>query len=77
MNRKWFHMFGPVFVPTSVVGWLATLWTAFVAVSTFGMVDRHSHSNSDTLINAVPIIGKMLALLWLLAWRTSGGDRPG
>jgi hypothetical protein len=64
-------MFGPLFIPTSIVGWLATLWTAFVAVSTFGMVDRHSHSNSDTLINAVPIIGAMLVLLWLLARRSS------
>lgn len=61
-------------MPASATGWLISLLTAFVAVQTFVTVDRHSHSASDTLIGAVPIIATLFLLLWLLASRSSGRE---
>jgi hypothetical protein len=66
-----FRKFGPLYLPQNVAGALLCLWTAFVAEQTFVLVDRHSHSASDTLIGAAPIIGTMALLLWLLAGEAS------
>jgi len=66
-----FRKFGPVYLPGNAFGIVLTLWTAFIAERTFAMVDRQSHSVSDTLLGAVPIIGTMLLLLWLLAARSA------
>jgi hypothetical protein len=71
MDRNWFYRFGPIFLPKNLTGWLLTLLTAFVAVRVFQMVDRHSHSASDTLIGAVPIIAELFLLLWIVAARSS------
>ena len=72
MPKNWFRKLGPLYVPRSPTGWLLTLCTAFIGVQTFLMVDRHSHSASDTLIGAVPIIALLVLLLWLVAARSSG-----
>ena len=74
MHRIWFRRIGPFYVPRSIVGWLVSLPTLFIAVQTFLMVDRHSHSASDTLIGAVPVMATLMLLLWLLASRSSGRD---
>ena len=74
MDRNWFRKIGPIYVPASITGWLLSLLTVFIAVQTFLTVDRHSHSASDTLIGAVPIIATLTLLLWLLAARSSGRD---
>ena len=74
MHRIWFRRIGPFYVPRSIVGWLVSLLTLFIAVQTFLMVDRHSHSASDTLIGAVPVMATLMLLLWLLASRSSGRD---
>jgi hypothetical protein len=50
VDRKWFHKFGFLYVTVSLTGWTLTLLTGFTAVRTFLMVDRYSHSASDTLI---------------------------
>jgi len=67
-----FRKFGLVYLPASPAGFAVCLWTGFVAAQTFFMVDRHSHSVSDTVMNAVPIIGTMAMLLWLLTAHSAG-----
>ena len=74
MQSNWFRKIGVFYVPRSIMGWLVSLLTLFIAVQTFLMVDRHSHSASDTLIGAAPVIATLLLLLWLLASRSSGRD---
>ncbi len=71
MRRKWFRKIGLLYVPISVMGWALTLLTGFIAVRTFLMVDQHSHSASDTLIGAVPIIAVLFLLLWVVAARSA------
>jgi hypothetical protein len=66
-----FRKFGLIYLPSSVGGAVLTGWTALIAVRTFVMIDRNSHSASDTLLGAAPIIGTMLLLLWLLAARSA------
>ncbi|HUO97932.1 MAG TPA: hypothetical protein VMU01_04655 [Rhizomicrobium sp.] len=55
-------------------GWLLSLLTAFIAVQTFLMVDSHSHSASDTLIGAGPLVFTLVLLFWLVALRSSGNE---
>lgn len=74
MDRKWFRKFGLLYLPISIVGWLLTLLTGFIAARTFLMVDRYSHSASDTLIGAVPIIAVLFLLLWLVAARSTKSE---
>ncbi len=71
MRRMWFRRWGLIYLPHSLIGWSVTVLTLAIAARTFIMVDNHSHSVSDTLIGAVPIIAVMLVLLWLLAARSS------
>jgi hypothetical protein len=66
-----FRKFGHIYLPSSISGTALCLWTGFIAEQTFVMVDRHSHSVSDTLLGTVPIIGTMLLLLWLLAAKSA------
>jgi hypothetical protein len=58
-----FSKVGLLYVPRSTMAWLLTLLTVFFAVRIFLLVDGQSHSVSDTLIGAVPIIGLQF---WLL-----------
>jgi hypothetical protein len=67
MKRNWFTKLGPVYVPQNTTGWSLTILTLVIAIRTFLMVDKHSHSVSDTLIGAVPIIAILFLLLWLVA----------
>ena len=73
--RAWFRRAGRIYYPISAVGWLLTISTGFVAIRTFLIVDRGSHSASDTLIGAGPIIALLVTMLWLLASRSC--DRQG
>ena len=72
MDRNWFRKIGPLYVPLGPFGWVLSLLTLFIAFRTFVMVDRQSHSVSDTLIGAAPIIAVLALLLWLVAARSSG-----
>lgn len=74
MDRKWFRRFGIFYFPVSVTGWALTLLTGFISVRTFLMVDERSHSASDTLIAAGPIIAVLVLLFWLLAARSSNSN---
>lgn len=55
------------FLPCSFGGWALTLSTLFLMVATFVFVDRSSHSVSDTLIGAVPLIIFLFILFQLVA----------
>ncbi len=54
MSYKWFKKLGWIYRPVSVMGWLLTLITTAMCVWFFIVIDRHSHSGSDTLINLFP-----------------------
>ncbi len=71
MDRKWFRKSALLYMPVGIVGWALTLLTGFMAVRIFLMVDRSSHSASDTLIGAVPVIAVLFLLLWLVAARSA------
>jgi hypothetical protein len=66
-----FRRYGLAYLPGSVSGVLLCLWTGFIAEQTFVLVDRHSHSASDTLMGAAPIVGTLAMLRWLLASQAS------
>jgi hypothetical protein len=70
-----FSKLGLLYVPSSTVAWLLTLLTVIFAVRIFLLVDGQSHSASDTLIGAVPIIALQFWLLWLIAVRSSEPTR--
>ena len=69
---RWFRPMGLLFVPVSVAGWVVTLLAIAFCVHIFLVVDRHSHSVSDTLYNIFPFWAPtFLALAWI-ADRTGG-----
>ena len=72
MQNIWFRKWGMIYLPSSIIGWLLSLATIAISVADFLAVDRHSHSASDTLIGAAPVIAVLLLLLWLVAARSSG-----
>jgi ACR3 family arsenite efflux pump ArsB len=71
MQKSWFRRTGPLLLPSTAVGWILSLATLFFSVQIFRMVDRHSHSVSDTLIGAAPVIAMLLVLLGLVAHLSS------
>jgi hypothetical protein len=71
MQGVWFRKWGPIYLPSSLTGWLVSLVTVTMAAANFVAVDHHSHSVSDTLIGAGPVIAVLFLLLFLLAARSS------
>lgn len=49
----WFKRIGILFIPQTIVAWLILLVFVSYAIFVFVVVDRMSHSVSDTLINFV------------------------
>ncbi|MDE2183882.1 MAG: hypothetical protein KGJ78_12760 [Alphaproteobacteria bacterium] len=72
---NWFRKVGPVYLPCSMAGWSLTAVVVVMAARTFLMVDRFSHSASDTLLGAGPIIALLFLLLWLVAAKASRQGR--
>jgi hypothetical protein len=70
-SRHCFTKLGAVYVPKNTTGWSPTALTWVTAICTFVIVDKHSHSVSDTLIGAIPIIANLFLLLWLVAAQSS------
>ncbi len=69
---RWFRPMGILFVPVSVMGWLATLLAIAFCVQVFIAIDRHAHSVTDTLYGIFPFWAPtFLGLAWL-ADRTGG-----
>jgi hypothetical protein len=69
---EWFRRWGWVYRPVSVTGWLAVLGTALFCVQVLLVIDRHSHSVSDTFYGVFPYLACCFLLLNWLASRSSG-----
>ena len=55
------------YVPTSLGGWIVTLVLLALAVKCFLLVDAHSHSGSDTLLNFAPWAISLMLIFDLLS----------
>lgn len=65
----WFHKWGWLHRPISLIGWLLTALTAAAILWVFLAVDRGSHSASDTLIGLFPY-----ATLFIILWNWVAGN---
>ena len=69
---RWFKPLGFLFAPVSVMGWLVTLLAGAFCAQVFWVIDRHSHSASDTFYGVFPFwIPTLLVLAWV-ADKTGG-----
>jgi hypothetical protein len=69
---RWFRPAGILFVPVSLIGWLATVLVVTFCAQVFWFVDSRSHSVSDTLYGIFPFWAPVLLALAWLADRTGG-----
>ena len=53
MNNTWFKRVSCFYIPTSMPGWVILMMALGYAAYQFRVIDRDSHSVSDTLISAV------------------------
>jgi hypothetical protein len=67
----WFRRRGWIYLPKRPAGWLVTVLVIALVAWIFRIVDRHSHSVSDTLIRVVPWVLLLLGSLGLIAAKTS------
>ncbi|MBK6391597.1 MAG: hypothetical protein KA109_06620 [Saprospiraceae bacterium] len=51
MNNTWFKRVSCFYIPTSMPGWVILMMALGYAAYQFRVIDRDSHSVSDTLIN--------------------------
>ena len=54
MKNAWFKKWGWIHQPTNVIGWILSLLVLVFIIWVFVLVDRDSHSASDTLIGVFP-----------------------
>ena len=66
-----FKRFGPLFLPTSLTGWVVSFAAAAFCVQVFLFVDGRSHSVSDTLYGVFPFWAPTFLLWAWIAERTS------
>jgi len=71
MSGHWFKKWGWIYRPVNIIGWLLTFFTIFLIAWVFMVVDRNSHSASDTLIGVFPWAWIFLATLNWIASKTS------
>jgi hypothetical protein len=71
METKWFKKTGLIYLPVSVIGVIMYIVTIIFCVTVFVAVDRHSHSNSDTLYGIFPYFVSAFTLLFWIAANTS------
>jgi hypothetical protein len=69
---RWFKPMGILFRPVSPAGWLLTILAAAFLAQIFWFVDRHSHSNTDTLYGIFPYWAPTLLWVAWIADRTGG-----
>jgi hypothetical protein len=73
VKQRWFRPWGWFYRPTSWQGNLVVAVTSGVAAHLFVVVDRNSHSASDTFYGFFPY----LVSCWVLAyWVASRTSRP-
>ncbi len=73
MKPAWFRPWGPTYRPTSWQGVALTLVAVALSATAFILVDRHSHSASDTLYGVAPYWLAALVSLHGAAIATAGG----
>ena len=75
-SKRWFRRksYGWGWTPVSWQGWLALVLYIAVNVLIFRLVDLHSHSNSDTLINFAPRFLLLTVGFYLIC--TFAGEKP-
>jgi len=71
MKRAWFRRWGWLYRPVAVPGWLVVVLAAIFCVNVFLVVDRHSHSASDTLYGIFPYFVSTLVVVGWIASHTS------
>ena len=71
MKRAWFRSWGSLYRPVALPGWLVVAVAAAFCINVFVVVDRHSHSVSDTLYGVFPFIVPTLGIVGWIASRTS------
>ena len=69
--QRWFRPFGWVYLPSSAAGAIVTVMAAAFCVNVFIVIDRHSHSVSDTLYGVFPFVVPTFLLLNWVASKTS------
>jgi hypothetical protein len=72
MPVVWFRTWGWLYRPVSIAGWVAVLLAAIFCGQVFLVVDRHSHSVSDTVYGVFPYFACAFLLLNWLASKTCG-----
>ncbi|HMB57105.1 MAG TPA: hypothetical protein VKM35_07830 [Arenimonas sp.] len=71
MDLHWFKPLGWFHLPVSPMGVLAYIAVLAFCVNVFIAIDRHSHSNTDTLYGVFPFFACTFLLLDWLARNTS------
>ena len=68
METNWFKKIGLVYLSVSAIGAVMYLLTIGFCITVFLAVDRHSHSNSDTLYGIFPyFVSAFTVLFWIAA----------
>lgn len=70
MKRIWFKRIGWIYLPISIPGILISLVALAFCAQVFIVVDRHSHSASDTLYGIFPFFACAFLLFDWFAGRT-------
>jgi hypothetical protein len=71
MKVTWFKKFGWIYIPTSIVGAIITLFVIAFCATVFIAVDRNSHSVSDTFYGVFPYFVSAFTILFWIACNTS------
>lgn len=72
MKAKWFESWDWIYRPISWQGVLVVLLALAFCIQVFVVVDRQSHSVSDTLYGIFPYWAPTLIVLYWVASKTSG-----
>lgn len=76
MNNEWFKRIGWFHLPVSMPGGVAAVGALAFCVNVFIAIDRHSHSNTDTLYGVFPFFVCTFLMYDWLARNTGGkGER--
>jgi len=71
MTRPWFKTWGWIYRPVSIPGWVVVALALMFCMNVFRVVDRHSHSVSDTLYGIFPFVVPTFGIVGWIASRTS------
>ena len=71
MKKPWFKEWKWIYLPVSFLGWILLFLTLFFCAQVFVVVDRHSHSVSDTIYGIFPYVVPAFGILGWIALKTS------